>query len=128
MSVTVDEVSHSVSVVIPEIIHGTNFRTDNRYPYCQFVITAACVPDLVWRDLGYHANVTMNTGRTEWRPVTAQSEEQQMELKYVLPATDPATLLVSIGLRYGVVSPYGEIVPVNYGCAKVLLSRVVGRS
>ncbi|MEJ1241413.1 hypothetical protein WBG78_24920, partial [Chryseolinea sp. T2] len=77
VSVEVDHIANSVSVVIPEIVHGTNLRTSNRYPYCCFVVTAACVPDLIWHDAGYHVNVKVNTSETDWRSVTADAGEQR---------------------------------------------------
>jgi hypothetical protein len=126
--VDVDATAHSVTVVLPELVPDVNYRPSNRYPYCQFVVTTACVPDLVWTDLGYRVNVKMNTGRVDWRPVRAESKEQTIELSYVPDLTDAGqTLLVSIGMQYGVVSPYGEIVSVNHGCAKVLLAKMVGK-
>jgi hypothetical protein len=123
----VQRASNSVSVVLPEIVPGTNFLPSNRYPYCRFVVTAACIPDLVWTDLGYRVNVAMTTGSVEWKPVRAESPSQTIELSYVNGAADVhQTLVVSIGLQYGVVSPFGEIVTVNHGCAKVLLAMDVG--
>lgn len=125
--VDVNTATNSVAVVLPEIVPGTNFRPSNRYPYCRFVVTAACLPDLVWTDVGYRVDVKMNTGRVDWRPVRAESPEQTIEVSYVPGATDQKqTLLISIGLQYGVVSPFGEIAPVNNGCAKVLLAKIVG--
>ena len=125
--INVDAAARSISVVLPEVVPDVNFRPSTRYPYCQFVVTAACVPDLVWTDLGYRVNVKMTTGRVEWRPVRAESKEQIIELPYIPDTEAHQTLLVSIGMQYGVVSPYGEIVPVKHGCAKVLLAEIVGQ-
>lgn len=126
--VDVQPETSSISVVIPGIVAGTNFLPSNRYPYCRFVITAACIPDLVWTDLGYRVNVAMTAGGIDWRPVRAESPEQKIDLSFVPgPADSRQTLVVSIGMQYGVVSPFGEIVPVNYGCAKVLVSMVIGK-
>lgn len=126
LRVDVDTVANSVTVVIPEIVFGTNFRTAGRYPYCRFVVTAACVPDLVWRDNGYRADVTLGEGSTEWQPATADADERTIQLSFVPPPTGPSTLLVGVGLQYGTVSSFGEIVPVKFGCAKVLVAKVIG--
>ena len=126
LRVSVDVDAARVTVVIPEMVFGTNFRTAGRYPWCQFVVTAACIPDLVWRDNGYQANVNMHTGHTAWQPATADAEERTIELSFVPPSAGPSTLLVSIGLQYGMVSPFGEIVPVKFGCAKVILAKAIG--
>ncbi|MGC3944105.1 MAG: hypothetical protein QM762_06195 [Chryseolinea sp.] len=126
LRVSIDDLANRVTVVLPEIVHGTNFRTDGHYPWCRFVLAAACVPDLEWRDNGFPGNVPRGTSQTEWQPAMAEAAERRVELSFAPASNRASTLVVGIGLQYGVVSPSGEIVPVNFGCAKILLAKALG--
>jgi hypothetical protein len=129
VTAAIQTASTMVTVIIPAVVPGVNFNPSGQYPFCQFIVTAGCVSDMLWSGNGYQksaAAMTRADNRTAWIPVRAQSPERTMELKLSLkPADIDQTIIVGIGIQYGVVSSGGEIQAVRYGCAKILAARSI---
>lgn len=131
VKIDIQTASPAVSVTIPAIIAGINFRPSDQYPFYQFIVAAGLVPDMVWTGNGYQnaaATMTVGYNKTAWLPVLSQSPEHIIELALSPKTADlNQTLVVGIGIQYGVVSAGGAIEPVRYGCAKILAARGVDR-
>lgn len=116
--------SDTITVTIPAVVPGVNFRPSDQYSFYQFVVAAGLVPDMVWSGNGYQkaaASMMTTYKRTEWLPVQAQSPERIIEVTLFPRSTDiDQTVVVGIGIQYGVVSPGGEIQAVKSGCAKIV--------
>jgi hypothetical protein len=125
--VTVVIQNATVDVYVPPILPGLNFRPLNQYPFYQLIFTAGCIPDFVWSTNEYKdaANsMTTVDHFTPWLPVRAQLSEQKIQLVLPkIPMSPDCTIVVGIGIQYGIVSANGSVERVKDGSAKILASR-----
>lgn len=124
----------NATITIPALIPGINFFVPpGRYPLYSFIVAACVVPDLYYSDNGYQpANPSQRFDAqyvySGWHPVSGASSQLTLETTIGLPANLPlpadATLMLSIGIRFGMPGANGSIEQVKYaGAAKVVAVR-----
>jgi hypothetical protein len=116
------------SIQIPALLPDINFHPEVTYPMYSLVATLGIIPDLFYNNWGYrptgeqYRNVGSLPAYTDWYPVLKGSPAQTLELKYPKQPPDEAySLLLGIGIRFGVIKESGQIEQAPYaGSAKVL--------
>ena len=118
----------SALVHIPAIIPGVNFFSQNKYAYYRFRVTLGVIPDVSWSKHGPVVRDNSNNAHphgmrdTVWFPVKKGSPEMEIGIRLdgkVL--ADDCTMMLTIGVCYGVVQDKDDIVQApRAGCAKVL--------
>lgn len=128
VSGTILRQEQSARVTIPALVPDINFRPPVNYPMYSIMAVLGVIPDMFYADYGYQPsdNLYRNTGSelefSAWYPVLKGSPEQTWEIKYPVPPPDEAhSLILGIGIRFGVIKESGNIEQVPYaGSARVL--------
>ena len=118
----------SALVHIPAIIPGVNFFSQAKHAYFRFRVTLGVIPDVSWSKHGPVVEDNSSDAHprgmrdTDWFPVKKGAPEMEIEIKLnSKPLTDDCTMMLTIGICYGVVQDRDDIVQVpRTGCAKVL--------
>jgi len=120
--------SGSAQLELPELLPGINFFTRKDAPFYSIQFVLGVVPDLFYHDgkyiphsQSYHENNVVLV-HTDWHPT--QGTQPKESILVALPEPPPdeyCSLMLTIGIRYGMVSQHGTIEAMkNAGCAKVL--------
>jgi hypothetical protein len=117
----------SAVVKLPALRPGINFFSTAWHPLFSISICLAIVPDVFFEAKGYkvgddYEQFYPKNIRTPWFALTKGCEEQTMELKLKnIPPDENFSLMLSVGINYGVIESPGEITQAKYaGSAKVL--------
>lgn len=121
---TIDRANLTATIKIPAMIPGVNFHTKDQSPHFCFIATLAAVPDVVWSsgryvsvfDSAQSPSYADADGRTGWFSLLGGSPAQEMILRSDdRPPNDNFTLVVTIGICYGVQQTVHEIAMKPYG-------------
>lgn len=114
-------------VQIPALLPRINFFVPGNHAYYSIMITLGLVPDLFYREGRYETtppdfSASPATSVTPWLPVSDGSAATTLRLGIEQqPSLAFSTLMLSVGIRYGLARSNGEIEQVKYaGSAKVL--------
>ncbi|MBT1689475.1 hypothetical protein [Dawidia soli] len=130
---TLDRANRSARVEIPELLRDINYFPQNNHAMFRLTITLGIVPDIrydiakkqylpaKWYDQACYAK----TASTDWNPSLEGMGNTTLELAMnVLPPEDGWTLMLAIGIQYGVFRENGKIDEVKrFGAAKILALR-----
>jgi len=129
---SIDRATHSAQIDIPQLIPGANFFPQNSRPMFCFAATLGIVPDFFFSEQygafqpgSYEMGWGIQQMTTEWLPVTKGMDALTLELEEPhTPPDDAYTLVLSIGIRFGMVYG-GNIIgdTPRLGAAKVLGAR-----
>lgn len=121
------------TVSLPDLVPGINLVTPPGKQYLSFVLSIGVVPDLAFTDssLRYQPIIPERQDMasaqcpahyaTPWLLATSPIPAHTLETKIDLPAPENMTLVVSLGIRFGVPDQNGEIVQERHaGCAKII--------
>ena len=119
----------SAEVTVPALIPDINFKPRRDYPVYSFQVVLGIVPDLFFTKQGYMPShpdlekVQVHFVESRWFPTAKGSEATTISLQRgaIVPKKD-FTIMLSIGITYGMVTGYGSMEQAKYvGAAKVLL-------
>lgn len=113
---------------IPALLPGVNFFASERFPMFRIEAVLGLVPDIMYdaskykpASGGYGINNFQYT-RTEWQPVLKGAPAAALDIQLQkLPPDQSFTLVLSIGICYGVMENAGTVKQVKHvGSAKIL--------
>lgn len=120
-------------ITLPALLPGINFFPPNSYPMFSIQAVLAVVPDFAFDEqlkryapqAGYVNSFAPQVGVTEWFPAQAGSPETTLALhENSLPPDDGYSLMLSLGICFGVVEANGSVKQVKQmGAAKVIALR-----
>ncbi|KAI9432143.1 hypothetical protein F5148DRAFT_1295849 [Russula earlei] len=119
----------TATVQLPALYPGTNFYIPGRYPLFRLITVLSNVPDMVYTPAGYQPATTQRfqqdaaTVYTDWYSTAANCAGQiiRLQLQHTLVLEDTISLVVSVGIEFGMPAAGNEIKPIQYaGCAKIL--------
>lgn len=132
---SIDSADMKAEVTIPALKHGINFHPHPRHSMYRFVVSLGAVPDVMYSEeekqyLPNAFDFAPAFVETEWCHVSKYTEETTIELavnEVNLDYKGPLTLILAIGIGYGVPNEYGGFKWVKHaGAAKVLGVRAEG--
>lgn len=121
--------ARSAKIKLAPMMPGKNFMPDCAHSYYRLEFTLAVLPDVVYNTeyARYESALpekSMNavSAETRWYGVTGAPAETEFTLTHaLLPSGNAYTLVLAMGIRYGVRNGEGLIVPVKgAGCAQVI--------
>ncbi|MES2648150.1 MAG: hypothetical protein V4717_14840 [Bacteroidota bacterium] len=128
---TLSRYSPVATITLPALLPGINFFTPpGRFAYYGIVVVMGIVPDLHYAATGYQISsplpvLATNTIYSDWYPVAAKTEPLTLACSlgsvddFILPADH--SLLLGIGIRFGLPAADGSIEQVRYaGAGKVV--------
>jgi hypothetical protein len=114
-------------VIIPALIPGINFHPAPHYGLYQIVIVLGVVPDAFYYSRGYSSHgissnsLVVHELRSDWQTTAKGSSEMQFDLQINKPSGDAYSLMLTIGIAYGVMKDMTHVEQVKHaGCAKIL--------
>jgi len=114
-------------VDIPALIPAINLHTPKTHPWYAFTIAFGLIPDLYYSPHQYapineYAGIAPVVAMTDWYPLLEGSPVTSLEIKYpILPPDEQFSLIISIGIRFGMMRSATLIDQVPYvGAARVL--------
>jgi len=118
----------SARVGIPNLVPNINFIPPVSYPYYSLRVSLGLVSDVVYGTYGFSATHKWYDERhacctdTDWFPLLQGSPAMEVALRYdAIPPDQHFTLILAVGIRYGVLKSADLIEEVPYaGSAKVL--------
>lgn len=118
----------TASVYFPELIPGINFVPPVDYPYYSLRVTLALVPDIVYDGNRYvpvhpdYPEFSATYVDTEWFSLMEGSAAKEVNIQNkVVTPDEHFTLVLAVGIRYGVLKEVNKIKQAPYaGSAKVL--------
>jgi hypothetical protein len=130
---TLDRATRSAHVDIPELKRGINYFPQNNHALFRIIVTLGIAPDLhfsaadkeylppEWFEQGY---ATLSAA-TEWFPSLEGMDTTKLSLRIAdVPPEEGWTLILSIGIEYGMLRVGGKIEEVpNAGAAKIMALR-----
>lgn len=128
VSYTLMRESGSAQLELPELLPGINFFARKDAPFFSIQVVLGIVSDLFYRDgkylpssISYHEN-NLAVAVTDWHPTQSPYHKESILITLPEPpSAESCSLLLSIGVRYGIVGHLGTIEPTKHtGCAKVL--------
>jgi hypothetical protein len=124
---TMSKETGSAVVTVPAIVPGINFKSMAQYPICSFIAVLAAVPDLFWSTEGYvsshfgYGDAGTASVASEWFSSTKGSMASRLLLSLpTMPANPSYSLILGIGVRFGLLDDLHIIKPVRFGSAKIL--------
>lgn len=118
----------NASVRFPELIPQVNFIPPVNHPYYSLRVGLGVVPDIVRERDRYvpvhpdYSSICAVYADTEWLPVLQSAEPREVKIQYdQRPPDNNFTLVLTVGIRYGIVEDINRISQAPYvGSAKVL--------
>jgi hypothetical protein len=118
----------NASVQFPELIPQVNFIPPVTLPYYSLRIGLGVVPDIVRDPKRYvpvhpdYSSICAVYADTAWLPLLQEAEAREVKIQYDLrPPDNNFTLVLTVGIRYGIVKDINQIRQAPYvGSAKVL--------
>jgi hypothetical protein len=125
---TIDRETLSAKVQFPELMPGINFVPPVKNPYYSLRVTLGVMPDIVYREDRYepvHRDYPENNLTyvdTPWFPLLKGSAALEVDIQHdQFPPDTNFTLVLAVGIRYGILTGIDEIAQAPYiGSAKVL--------
>jgi hypothetical protein len=122
----------NASVVLPNLIPGTNFYIPGKYPLFRFRVTLGIMPDMLYTPKGSvryqpsHNHTEDNTQviLTDWAPTNMNYTGQNivLQLEAGLLPDGTCSLILSLGIEFGMPLTNVLVNPIKYaGCAKILM-------
>lgn len=119
---TIDRANLTARIQIPAMIPGVNFHTQDKSPYYQFIVTMTAVPDVTWQAVRfapvYNHELIFGDAedRTDWFSLLEGSPAVDLTLRSdIAPPTEQYTLVVTIGICYGILKTLDEVEMKPYG-------------
>ncbi|WP_315814562.1 hypothetical protein [Paraflavitalea speifideaquila] len=117
----------TATVHLPELVPGLSLVSQETHPYYRFKVTLGVMPDLKWTKSMYMPVVmkyqygAIETHST-WYPLLEGSPALDLSvIRPDLPAGDQYTLVLTVGICYGIVQGTNHIAQApNAGSAKIL--------
>lgn len=118
-------------VDIPALLPGINFLVTDKYPMYSIIASLGIVPDFFYTEDGFlpsskeyslHKPGGLTTVDTDWYPVLQGAPAIPLEMKLGMTPPDQSfSLVLSIGIRFGVMINANTVQQVKYaGAAKIL--------
>jgi hypothetical protein len=128
VSCVLDRSAMAATVYIPELMPGINFVPPVNLPYYSLRITLGVVPDIIYeggRYMAVHPDYpehSITKIDTEWFSLMGGSSDLEIMIKNdFVPPDDSCTLVLTVGIRYGILKDVGIIQQAPYvGSAKIL--------
>jgi hypothetical protein len=127
---TISRDTISASADIPALLPGINFKVPGKHALFCIIASLGYLPDMAYNGnkytpIGGHVtNTIVVEAATEWRPVHKRSPAARLELVLPLPTlSDNSSLLLSIGIRFGIVADANTVQQEpDAGAAKILMA------
>jgi len=120
----------SARVVIPALVPGINFNTNEKSPMYSLVASLGIVPDLFYGKMNYtpasrkYKQFDEVSEMSAWYPVLQGSPALTLDLQQThTPPDQSFSLVLSIGIRFGTMRDAATVQQVKYaGAAKILVA------
>lgn len=125
---SIDRMNVKAMLQVPELIPGINFNNPDGHPLYRLVIVLGAVPDIVFNEERNEfipaavQEVYPVTACTAWHPAKKRIEASELTVTITdQPDLTNYTLVLSLGLEFGIPFTYTEVRPVKrYGAAKIV--------
>lgn len=120
MPCSIEKDALSARVLIPQIIHGLNFRPRSSHPYFRVIASLGVVPDVHYSPFGYTPDVTPGSNlpqvaATEWTGVKKGMPETGLELQLPYTVVFPTfSLVLAVAISFGTLDVVGNVQAVKY--------------
>lgn len=121
LSISLSRNEASATVVIPDLHNSLNFFS-MEHPYYQFVVSLGMVPDMAYgrRYAPVVEPVRARSASTEWYARDEEFPETTLTLSLQAAVPDAMTLVLAVGIHFGVPSAVGNIKPIRSGAARIM--------